>query len=306
LTESKQLDRSAEKKTQDMFDQEYFGHVGPDQHDLDFFLSHTGYRYQVAGENLAMGFEYPEDIVNAWLASRAHYDNIVDSDFEEVGVHLRGGVYDGQPIILAAMHFGTPERSPSLSAIRYANDVFSGQIYELDPTKRAAIRIDATQSYITVSQEGGSEHLAVYAVIAGDVSSTTVTVGETTLPLVPKIGVPGVYTATAVMSLDAASYGNIPASVVAVGKNGEEVVADIAWKKTVSPKTSWIRTYLRAKTFFANTAIFSWSTYMYVGAAFLFAIALIVNIFVRIHRQHPHIIVQTLSLVFFLVTLALI
>ena len=42
--------------------------------------------YIAVGENLANGFDSPEKVVAAWMASDGHRANILNSDFKELGV----------------------------------------------------------------------------------------------------------------------------------------------------------------------------------------------------------------------------
>jgi hypothetical protein len=99
---------SATLKAEDMNAQKYFSHVSPDGHRLSYFLSKAGYRYKTAGENLAVGFSNADEVVNAWMKSPTHYSNLIDSDFEEFGIGLVAGVFEGEPTVFVAQHFGTP------------------------------------------------------------------------------------------------------------------------------------------------------------------------------------------------------
>jgi uncharacterized protein YkwD len=99
---------SADLKAEDMNEHQYFSHVSPDHHGLSYFLGKVGYRYKTAGENLAMGFSDAESVVDAWMKSPTHYANLVDKDFQQFGIGLIAGTYEGQPTVFVAQHFGTP------------------------------------------------------------------------------------------------------------------------------------------------------------------------------------------------------
>lgn len=68
------------------------------------------YPYLWAGENLAMATyfsneEYMADFIfNGWKESQGHYENMVNPNFEEVGIGIH---YDGD-ILYATQLFGTP------------------------------------------------------------------------------------------------------------------------------------------------------------------------------------------------------
>jgi uncharacterized protein YkwD len=56
-------------------------------HGTDFSgrVSAVGYDWQEAGENIATGYATPSDVVNAWLASPEHCQNIMSPDFASMG-----------------------------------------------------------------------------------------------------------------------------------------------------------------------------------------------------------------------------
>ena len=51
-------------------------------------IKEAGYRYAVAGENLARADVTIEEVMEAWMASKSHRDNILDAEFTEIGVGL--------------------------------------------------------------------------------------------------------------------------------------------------------------------------------------------------------------------------
>lgn len=108
LTIDPRLTQSATARANDMETQQYFSHVSPDGHRLNYFLNNAGYPYRTAGENLAMGFSDAESAMNGWLKSQTHYANLVDPDFQQMGIGLEGGVYHDKPTVFVAQHFGTP------------------------------------------------------------------------------------------------------------------------------------------------------------------------------------------------------
>ncbi len=105
LKENELLNQAAYKKAEDMLIQQYFAHIGPDRKDVSDWLLSVGYRYDIAGENLAMGFAHAEDVVSAWKKSPAHYANLIDSDFSEIGVSMTNGMYNNFETTLVAQFF---------------------------------------------------------------------------------------------------------------------------------------------------------------------------------------------------------
>lgn len=55
-----------------------------------------GYDWSMVGENLALGYQTPESVLNAWLNSPGHRKNILTPDFQEVGFGLAPGRRPGQ------------------------------------------------------------------------------------------------------------------------------------------------------------------------------------------------------------------
>lgn len=102
------LNKSADGRAGDLAAQNYFSHSGPNSHTLAYFLNLAGYKYQMAGENLAVGFSDAESIMAAWLASLTHYANLIDTDYSEFGIGLEVGDFQGQPAVYVAEHFGRP------------------------------------------------------------------------------------------------------------------------------------------------------------------------------------------------------
>ncbi|MDD5749315.1 MAG: CAP domain-containing protein [Patescibacteria group bacterium] len=110
LEENQALTQAALDKAQDMLVYQYFAHVGPDNKSLRHWLFSHNYAFRVAGENLAIGFDDPQKVVDAWVKSPTHYANIVDPEFTQIGVGVVSGEYKGFPTTLIAQYFGQPSQ----------------------------------------------------------------------------------------------------------------------------------------------------------------------------------------------------
>jgi uncharacterized protein YkwD len=119
LKENPNLDLSADKKLQDMFDNQYFEHVSPGGASVGDLAKEAGYEYILIGENLAMGtFKDDSSLVAAWMASEGHRKNILNGHYTEIGVAVSKGNFEGQNIWMAVEHFGTPRNvCPSIDRI---------------------------------------------------------------------------------------------------------------------------------------------------------------------------------------------
>ncbi|WP_163969791.1 CAP domain-containing protein [Oceanobacillus halotolerans] len=81
----------ATKKAQDMINSNYFSHTSPNYGSPFDMLKTFGISYQSAGENIAKGQKTPEEVMNAWMNSAGHRQNILNPDFNSIGV----GYYQG-------------------------------------------------------------------------------------------------------------------------------------------------------------------------------------------------------------------
>ncbi len=109
LVKDPQLQKSAEAKMQDMFQKQYFQHVSPTGDSVSDVVRKTGYEYIVVGENLALGvFAGDAKVVAAWMASPGHKKNILDSRYQEIGLAVGQGVYQGRKQWLIVQHFAKP------------------------------------------------------------------------------------------------------------------------------------------------------------------------------------------------------
>ncbi len=108
LSYNDKLSQAAAKKAADMFVKNYWAHYGPDgASPWDFILS-SGYKYEYAGENLAKNFLFSQGVVDAWMNSSTHRENILKSDYSEVGFAIVNGVLNGEETTLVVQMFGKP------------------------------------------------------------------------------------------------------------------------------------------------------------------------------------------------------
>lgn len=107
LKENTLLDAAANRKLQDMFDQQYFEHISPEGFGPGFLADTVGYAYVVVGENLALGsFKSNRDLLQAWMASPGHRENILNVRYLDIGVAVGYGIFNGEKVWLAVQEFG--------------------------------------------------------------------------------------------------------------------------------------------------------------------------------------------------------
>ncbi len=103
-----QLTRAAENKARDMLSEDYFAHISPSGVTPWFWMGREGYKYEVAGENLAIDFVETENVVSAWMASPTHKANIVHPSYTEIGVAVATGGFQGGTSTVVVQMFGLP------------------------------------------------------------------------------------------------------------------------------------------------------------------------------------------------------
>lgn len=82
------LTQSAQEKSQDMKNKNYFSHTSPTYGSPFDQMKALGITYNSAGENIAMGQPSAEDVVDAWMKSPGHRENIMNPSFTHIGVGL--------------------------------------------------------------------------------------------------------------------------------------------------------------------------------------------------------------------------
>jgi len=109
LLPNKELTIAANAKVYDMIDKQYFNHISPDGKTPWTFIVDSGYEYSKAGENLAVGFNNYTDVINAWMKSQSHRDNILKAEYENIGIGIARGVLDGKEVLVIVQMFGTKQ-----------------------------------------------------------------------------------------------------------------------------------------------------------------------------------------------------
>ena len=81
-----QLSQVALTKSQDMQKNGYFSHTSPTYGSPFDMMRDFGVSYRTAGENIAQGQRTPQEVVNAWMNSAGHRQNILNGNFTHIGV----------------------------------------------------------------------------------------------------------------------------------------------------------------------------------------------------------------------------
>ena len=135
-----QLTEAAQKKADNMFAKDYWAHNGPDGTTPWDFITNAGYQYVYAGENLARGFSTTIDVMNAWMASPDHRENILSKNFVDVGFAVESGKLTGEDTTLVVEEFGNKGIAPAQETGQASPAAaVSAQSVELSPQPNQAV-----------------------------------------------------------------------------------------------------------------------------------------------------------------------
>ena len=115
---SEKLSKAAEQKAKYMFEKNYWAHTSPEGVEPWTFILDQDYDYSYAGENLARNFYYSKEVVDAWMKSPTHKENLLSGNYDEVGFAVVNGVLDGYETTLVVQMFGRPKDSSKLLTIQ--------------------------------------------------------------------------------------------------------------------------------------------------------------------------------------------
>lgn len=94
------LSKMAHEKSRDMSANGYFSHTSPTYGSPFDMMKQYGITYRYAGENIAMGQKTPEEVVNGWMNSAGHRANILNPNYNYIGVgYVAQGNYWTQDFI---------------------------------------------------------------------------------------------------------------------------------------------------------------------------------------------------------------
>lgn len=78
--------KTATLKSQDMAKNNYFSHTSPTYGSPFDLMKKYGISFHAAGENIAMGQTSPSQVMNAWMNSAGHRENILKASYTKIGV----------------------------------------------------------------------------------------------------------------------------------------------------------------------------------------------------------------------------
>lgn len=270
LTVNSLLTAAAQAKANDMVANDYFAHTSPQGVTPWDWFAKVGYEFSYAGENLAVNFTDSQDVTTAWMNSPEHRANILNGTFTEIGIATAQGTYEGKSAIYVVQEFGTPASAP----VAFINSAAAASA----PATVSAAVTAPTKTYTSTPSTAGASVATKKAT-----TKTATKIAVTTKPV-------------AAISSGTAS---VPASVIAVG--------NIATTSATTPITTTSASAVSATTSVSATVVSASASklnvfqrllsdpkalanYFYIALAILFALALILNIFIKFRIQFPRLI----------------
>lgn len=160
LSLNNRLSDAARRKGSDMFTFDYWAHTNP-QNGTDpwYFFDAVGYQYRFAGENLARDFATTDPMVQAWMDSTTHRDNLLSPRYRETGISVVNGTLGGIETTLVVQLFGTEQQvvvAPQVSATSTQHPPEIAQTLSVSKGEKPETTSSdqSTQQSETLSQQG--------------------------------------------------------------------------------------------------------------------------------------------------------
>jgi uncharacterized protein YkwD len=100
------LGRSATAHSVDMATNKYFEHQSLDGREISDRAKAQGYDYRTVGENIAVGQRDVVEVMQGWMDSPGHRENILRPQFTHLGSGVATGDYKGFQSIYWTQNFG--------------------------------------------------------------------------------------------------------------------------------------------------------------------------------------------------------
>ena len=120
---SEKLSQAAAVHAKDMAEHETLDHTGSDKSTVSDRAKRTGYPYILVGENIAEGQKTVEEVMETWMESPSHRENIM-ADFKEMGA---ARAKDRIGVSYWCVTFGTPipqlkPKEAAADVVKYLNE----------------------------------------------------------------------------------------------------------------------------------------------------------------------------------------
>ena len=80
------LTAAAQKHAKNMSENDFFDHLSPDGRGVMERVTEEGYYWRAIAENIGAGLSLPKSMLKAWMSSRDHQNNLLSSEFDDIGI----------------------------------------------------------------------------------------------------------------------------------------------------------------------------------------------------------------------------
>lgn len=182
LSQSPILDAIAKRRVLDMQQNGYFSHESPTSYGADDMAKYFRYRYIRFGENIALGnFGSEFEIVQAWMKSKGHKDNMLSPKFREIGIASGPEIYQGHSAIVIVQVFGLPVWDCPPVDETLLDDITAEQVHVLQMRSAAAEILRLIQTVDTRTPDGvarANGYVKAYNDLAGKIRFRNATLQE--------------------------------------------------------------------------------------------------------------------------------
>jgi hypothetical protein len=146
------LAQAAQLKANHMAENGYFAHDSPSGVTPWEWFDQAGYTYETAGENLAIDFSDSDAVVEAWMDSRLHRENILEENFTEIGIATAKGQYQDRETVFVVQMFARPD-DRELAERHGTADEERGELAQAENAEGTSASTDTTTTTRPTSTE---------------------------------------------------------------------------------------------------------------------------------------------------------
>ena len=274
------LSSAAQNKANDMLANNYFSHYSPDGKEPWDWINRTQYPYLYVGENLAMNFSSADSAHLALMASELHKKNILNSNFQDIGLAVVSGEINGESTTLLVELFGSQKETKPIVLTVATGESNETNINPAKPTpdETEVLSIEQNQPEIKIDVPAPLEDKTIAA--------------EAPIPLEDK-------TIAAETKIDT---NKLATTEIKTENEEKNVVTQIEPSNNLNEEILYVAPQ-SSKKFSLAANLVKFSEYIYGGLIIVALLILIIDILVRITIQDKSIIVQSLLVIVILIGL---
>jgi hypothetical protein len=152
------LVNSATAKAEAMLETDCWAHYCPEGKSPWDFFKDANYDYLFAGENLAEGYSEDEIMMSAWMKSPTHRDNVLNGNFDEVGIGIARGTYQNiKNNTIIVVHFGKSNINNEI----LSNEIEVNENQPVENVNLTPLKIQNDDFTVSKVSQGNNEYFLV-------------------------------------------------------------------------------------------------------------------------------------------------